>query len=151
MEPNFDFDSGLEPLEKSVKYKGKNYIVVEADESSASAWRNFNISAAKLKDGELAGFGKIADGTALLVSKCLFEIKPDGTRASIPQEQLTLWPSRIIRPLFDWIKKVSELGEEDTIESLKKRIAEDTKKLAKLETKESVAKNEQSATEATSV
>jgi hypothetical protein len=62
----------------------------------------------------------------------------------VPREVVGSWPSRIVKPLFERAKEISELDEDETLEGLVEQQAKLGKRIAKMR-KES-AKNAPSAT-----
>jgi hypothetical protein len=58
----------------------------------------------------------------MLVANCLFACQfnsdtgVEESRSSIPVGEAVVrsWPNRIVKPIFEWIKDVSELSERDT-------------------------------------
>jgi hypothetical protein len=149
MSGELNFDS-LDLIEVPVKIAGKAYVLREADEATASDYRSASIQGARLEDGEVVGLpentGRVQ---AILVSQCLFPLNAMGTpeKHHVPLTTVKNWPSRIVRPLFDKAKEISELSEgEDTIESLEKEKAKIERRLAKL--RRNAAKNGPSDTTA---
>src|SRR5690606_9047229 len=73
-----DFDD-LTPIELPVKYKGKNYVLREADEGAATQYRNLTIKAARMEDGKITGMDGVADAEPFLISLCLYEAREDAS------------------------------------------------------------------------
>jgi hypothetical protein len=109
-----DFSS-LQPVEEPIKILGKDYIVREASEAAATSWRNHSIAATKIDDGKTVGFSGLADAEPLLVSLCLFENNGHGM-IGVPLETVLAWPSRIVTPLYNYIKEISGLDKEEKLE-----------------------------------
>lgn len=133
----FDFDD-LTPQFKPVKYLKKQFVVKEARGRAVVAYRNSAMRAAKMKDQEIVGIDGLADSEIVLVAACLFEVRPDILINDKPKE-LTVsetfvrdMPYRVVKPLYDWIKAVSEIDEGEDEASLLKQKAAVEKKLAKL-------------------
>ncbi len=135
MADEFDF-SDLKTAEKVLKYKGETYVVTEASTAAAVAYRNASLKCAKLSDGKVIGMDGAADLEPLLVNLCTFKTNPAGERTmeNVPITTIRSWPARIIKPVFEWIKEVSELSDNETPDDLRKQIAKLQEKLDKLET-----------------
>jgi hypothetical protein len=115
---NFDFDN-LEPICISVRYKGVEYILKEASEGSACKYRNATLNAYRTDEqGKVIGYAGLADAEPLLVSECLFTT--DDKR--VPLETIRTWPARIVSPLFEKAKEISNLDERGSDEDIQKRI-----------------------------
>lgn len=140
----FDFDSegaDLAPKQKAVKYRGKDYILREADGPAAMAYRDAAVAPYKFKDGELAGFGAgLARVEYVLVSRCLYqgkelEVKDDRV-TNPPVGEATLiqtWKPGQVKQMFEWLKKISpDLDEAPTLETIDKQMAALQKRRAKI-------------------
>lgn len=140
-ELNFD---DLTPIEVPVKYDGKDYVLCEADEEAAAVFRNGSIRGAPVDDGEVVGLPTdLGSQQSLLVSRCLHHTDSSGEKTTqlVDQRVLRKWPSRVIKPIFEKAKEISELGEDDdTMENLLKERGRIDKRILKL--KENAAKNE---------
>lgn len=147
----FDFEN-LEVIEIPFKYQGKQYVLVEADEDTAAAYRNASVRGAKILDGKLVGLPTdVAGVQSLLVAGCLRLVDGNGMRQPVERETVKRWPSRVVKPLFNKAKEISELDEEDeTEDQLIQQRAELNRKLSELRQKRATLKNESSATESTS-
>ncbi len=139
----FDFDSpDLAPRTMPVKYRGVEYELREATESAAIKYRDTFITRAKFNDeGKFSGVGAISEGEALLVSMCLYEklpngqfkIGPDGRDISCRLEEIKGWPAKVVKPLFNWVRKNSDLVEQpDTPEELEDQISKLQQRLVKV-------------------
>lgn len=150
----FNFDD-LTPQSVPVRYQGSKYILHEADADAAAKFRNLALRNIKLtKDGSIdSDLGGMADLEPYLVSLCLYEIV-EGKQAAhpVPLAVIRSWPSRIIKPLFMWVKENSGLDEKDTRDALLKKRAEIDKLLEKEPPLpiEDELKNSQIATKASS-
>ncbi len=124
--------SDISLIELPVQVGAMEYTLREASEATAVQWRNATMAAARFRDGNISGFTGIADSEPLLVSLCLF----NGDGKNVPIDTVKEWPARVVKPLVEKDKEISELGEtEDTIEQLEE-------KLAKAKEVEEAAKNE---------
>jgi hypothetical protein len=146
MSDELNFDD-LSLIEVPVTIAGKKYVLREADEDTAAAYRNAAIAGARIEDGQLTEMpSNLAGVQSLLVSRCLFPCAESGSPSSkpVPREVVGSWPSRIVKPLFERAKEISELDEDETLEGLVEQQAKLGKRIAKMR-KES-AKNAPSAT-----
>jgi hypothetical protein len=110
--PDDLFDLGdLEPKSVSYKIGGKPYQLREASSAAAAKFRNASISGAKLADGKIVGIGNVGDVEPLLVSLCLFQLGTDGVWATVPLDTIKSWPARIVKPLFEMAKEISQLDD----------------------------------------
>lgn len=153
----FDFSDLTEiEIPVTLKYKSKGVetllkcVLREASEDAAAKYTNALVKCTKLAGGKPSAMEGIGDLEPLLLSSCLFTVDDDPTKNNkpVPSSVLRLCPARAIKKLYAKCKEISELGENDTVESLEKQIALFTKKLAKLKA-ESVP-NGQDSTETTS-
>jgi len=134
----------ITPQELSVVISGKDYILREASGHAAAQYRN-----SALKSFKMGAEGNpetiIDDGLVmaepLLVSLCLFQKTDKGLR-EVSLETVLGWPNKIIKPLFEKAKEISDLGEgEETLENLKQDKEAIDKKIAEIKEKEEVRKN----------
>lgn len=148
MSDPFDFDD-LAPIEIPVRIAGVAYILREASEAAACKWRNHQLKATRMADGKVTGMDGMADAEPLLVSLCLCQTNPDGTLkldpqrnpANVPLALVLSWPARIVKPLFEKAKEISDLTEKETADALEKRLLETREKLDKLRAGENREKN----------
>jgi len=153
------FWDDLEPIQLPVRVMGKPYVLVEADEDAAVKYRNASMKAARLDDGKIVGFDKVGDVEPLLVSLCLYYAGHDGKAPLdalgdfdrtklVPLKKVLMWPARIVKPLFDRVKDISQLEERPTKEVLLKRLEDTLQQLRSLD--EGSAKNWLESTASTS-
>lgn len=146
MVEELNFDS-LALIEVPVSIAGKKYVLREASEATAAAYRNASIAGAKVEDGKLTEMpSNLAGVQSLLVARCLFPLDDEDKARPTSVSQVTVnnWPARIVKPLFEKTKEISELDEDESIEELVKQRVKLDERIAKLQ-KDS-AKNEQEAT-----
>lgn len=116
---NFDFDS-LALQEKPVRYKGKDYVLREADEDTARKYHNFRARGLRIgPEGTLTGIdlpNDMADIRSIVLGGCLFPMIKIGKDQEevvgprpIGETEIRKWPSRFTQPMFDWVKEVSGL------------------------------------------
>ena len=121
----FDFFD-LSVREVPVGILGKRYLLREASEGAAARYRNAMLKATKLgPDGKPISLDGMADAAPLLVSLCLFEVyEHQGVSKDRPVLLSTVvsWPSRVVKPLFEKAKEISELDEDETEETLKAKV-----------------------------
>ena len=116
------FDLTLQ--ERQIIVGGTKYLLREASEDAATKYRNAAVRGAKMSEGSVT-MGDAGNVQAVLVSECLFELGENGNvLRNAPIGIVKAWPSRVVRPLFDWIKEVSMLDETPK----GKKTAEDTAK-----------------------
>ena len=147
--PNFDFDSqpSLEPAEIPVVYKKVHYVAREASEEAVIAYRATMSRGTTIEEGVVNMSDGISAADAVLVAYCLY--KADSP-AHLDVSVVRAWPHRIVKPIYEWIKLVSGIDEEDTPEKVDKAIARLQRKKDALAKKESASKNSQGSTGATS-
>lgn len=139
----FDFDRpDLAPMAIRVKYRGVEYQLREASEEAAVKYRDVFVTKARFnEEGKFAGVGAISDGEATIVAMCLFEKLPDGTfrNTSATKAEVMTWGSKVVKPLFNWVRKHSDLVEQpETPEELEEQIGRLTARLVKLRKGEQV-------------
>lgn len=171
MSDEFNFDD-LQIKEKPVTIQGVNYVLREANGDAACKYRNALLGQVELgSDGVPKKLGKVADVEPMLVSLCISKVQGEGKPiATVNEQDVRRWPNRVIKPMFEWIKKNSDLEEEESQLSKELRQALDNEdspfKMAQLRewvnhfpqnqltelrkliepTPEELAKNEQSGT-----
>lgn len=135
----------LEPITFPIRVRGHRYLVREASEDAARKYRNAGAQSARMQDGKVVGVVGIADVQSLLVSLCTYIPDADGRirmlkgddrpdpRYLVSLDKVRSWSSKTVQDLFEKIKKISDLGEEDTEESLSKTIQDATERLNKLQ------------------
>ena len=145
------FDS-LDLIRVPVKIAGTAYVLQEATAGAARDYRNEQMKKFKISDGKMTGMEGAADLDLILVSLCLFqEMSTPGVYQPVPLIKVQEWPDRVVKALATKAKDISDLEDKDTLETVDTKIADLQKKREQLVTKESPAKNEQSATTASSV
>lgn len=147
--------SDLTPIEIPVKIGSKSYVLREASGDVACRYRNKLLQSTRFSDGKPSSIEGMADAEPLLISLCLWEKYDDkGATKERPVllQEVRSWPSKIQKKLFDTAKRISELDEEETEESLLKIMRDTQKKLNELRAGKAEAeqKNGQTDTEATS-
>ena len=125
----------LTPIEVQVRYQNKSYVLREASEGAAVRYQNAIFRSTKMgKDGQPASIEGLADADPLLLSLCLFECyEHQGKTLERPVDEKTIrtWPSRVIKPLIERLKKISKLDDEPQ-KVLEKRFEETAESLVKL-------------------
>lgn len=156
MDPKSRFDfSDLTPAEEPVTYKGEHYIVTEASEEAAVAYRNAVTRTHRYVDGKLSAIHDPADNEPLLVAKCLFKAVPEspdkilygnnGLPVAVERAKVDKMPTRVVRELYKWILEVSRLDDYANEETLTAEID----RLTRIR-EERRGKNPSTATEPTS-
>lgn len=131
MKDRFDF-SDLTPAQEPVTYKGEHFVVTEASEAAAVAYRNAVTRTHRYVDGKLSAIHDPADNEPLLVSKCLFKAVPgspgqilfsdSGIPVAVERAKLDKFPTKIVRELFKWILEVSCMDDYTNDETLTNEI-----------------------------
>jgi hypothetical protein len=140
--------TSLCPIRKIVTIKGQKLLLCEADGEAVRMYKNLSMRAAKYgADGKVESIEGLADVETQLVGDCLFTMttqgEPDKKVGLVFAKKLN---NRILKPLFEFVKKVSEIeDDQETVEFLEKRIQSDTEKIKKLK-KDNPLKNGQTTT-----
>jgi len=98
------FDT-LDPIEISVVIGGVSYVLREASAKAGAAYRNARFAGINFSEDGAAGSPRLGDRDPLLVSLCLFH--EDGKPVGL--EAVLAWPDRIVLPLAEKIRQISEL------------------------------------------
>ena len=136
----------LEPVTFPFKIKDAKtnsfiqYYLREATEDAAVKYRNAAMRAARFTDGKLSSVEGVADVEPLLVSLCLYQITPKG---DVPVQLATIrgWPARIVKPLFEKAKQLSNLDEGEDEAGIQKQIEDLSERLAKMREDKNKEKN----------
>ena len=126
-----------------VHYKGEDYLLTAASGTSASKYKNKQISGVTLKDGKPQKMQGVADADLLLLSCCLYETiaggevsdeNPKGLQAGrlVGITIIGSWPNRVVEPLVTRLKRISDLDEAD-VNALIKQRDELSKRIEKLQ------------------
>ena len=147
----FQLDYDIAPRDVQVKVGGESFVLKEASGGAVTRYRNEQLKYTKLdpETGKPVSVEGIVSTEPLLVSLCLFKVGPDGTttNTNVPLSQILSWPNRVQKNLFETVKKISGIDEEeDTTESLQKQKDEIEKKMETLQQKGTLSKNLPSAT-----
>ena len=123
------------PKSVNVTVAGQRYVLKEATEDAHVAWDSARSAGARLEDGVLTGMGETPKADLLLLSKCLFKVggKDGRTETQVGEVVLKGWASRVVQPLVTRLKIISGIDVQETADVIRKRMAADAKKLAKLE------------------
>lgn len=154
----FDFGD-LAPKEKKFSIGQVKYVVREASEKAATQYRSAALSGTEMTindDDNTRQIKKLQSASeveALLVSLCLYRADQETGELELLQNGdadpkhlvsrafVDSLPSRVVKPIFAWIKEASELDESDKLEALVKQRDRLNAKIAKLEKAEGAAKN----------
>lgn len=159
MSNEFDFGS-LEVIEIPVVGPDKKpYILREASGDAVAKFNNARGRCVQFRDGGMSAVAGQGDLEALLVSLCLFHVvkeadeeidmnHPELWKADLKKALTAMtirsWPERVVKPLFDKAKEISEIDEPEDLAALKEQRDKLDKQIKDLE--ESEAKNEQDDT-----
>lgn len=143
-----DFSSLAPATVGPVQIGDRWWIVHEADPDSADRFRAANLRTASLTFNEddtktMRGLEGLAKSESVLIRANVYEVegkdgklRMDGDdpdkKHLVDDATYKRWPTRLRRWLFDTIKEISDLDENDTEESLERQIARLQKRLAKL-------------------
>ncbi len=138
MKDELNFDD-LTLIELPVSVKGVKYVLREASGDAAVRYRNKLLDGTTLgPEGNVVKVIGMANVEPFLVSLCLFDEKGRPVKC----ELIRSWPARIQKALFEKVKEISELDEEQDLDTLIKQQAEIDKKIRDLADKrDSAAKN----------
>jgi hypothetical protein len=134
---NFD-EQGLQPIELVVTFRGKQYILLEADEDTAIRYKDLGLAAARWLPGDngqprQASLNGLSKTESFLVSRCLFYAKmvknentgevtptlptlPNGDadrKQLVPEAIILKWQHRIVRPIFEECVRISKLSQKE--------------------------------------
>ena len=139
----------FETTEVPVKVNGKSYILREADAGQVASFRNKATSGAVMENGKVVGMKGVGELNCYLVSLCL--VVDDEKRTPVSLETIKKWPSKVVEKLADEAARISELkDEEETEETLSKKIEELNKALTELRARNKSLGNESSNTDGSS-
>lgn len=143
MDFDLNFDD-LAPKEIPASIGGKKYILRQASEGAAVAYRNAALKAAKMVDGKIVGMDGVANAEPLLVSMCIHPLDhntgkprllPSGDPAPTPLATVMSWLPHVVTKLFATIKEISPgLEEKEDQKTLEKRFEDTCEKLAAIAT-----------------
>ena len=95
-----------------VKIKGEDYVLREATAEAAGKYHDAIIKSTRMADGKITGSDGLGGVEALLVSCCLY--KKDGKEErAVTLTEVKRWPTRVVKPLFERVKEISELDGKD--------------------------------------
>jgi hypothetical protein len=114
-----DFDFDLTPRIQEITIGENRYVLKEADESSATQYRDAMLRCTKLgADGKPTQVDGLAATEPLLVSLCLMKTGNDGHLIPAGLQFVNGLPSRIVKKMYMWIRDSSDLAEETNERSL---------------------------------
>lgn len=146
----------LEPIEVPVRLGKVDYVLREISGGDAAKFRNQALKYARYDpSGRITQAGDIGNLEPFLVSLCLWKLEPDGKKERVPEIVVRGWKASIVSALFARAKAISRLDEdreEETVDSVTKKIDELQRKLALLRNghdtpREVLEKNSSSSTE----
>lgn len=144
-----DFADLSKPIEVPIKNLfGKDYVLREAGYGAALSYNNSASRVIQIdpETGKPSAINAVTDDDAQLVASCLFELKPNGGVTQVPYVTVKGWKNSVVQRLAKIAKDISEIGGQDTVESLEKEKLEIDKKIERLRKKEQDLKNESPAT-----
>lgn len=145
-----------ELAEVLVKIGAHRYILQEANGDVVVQHRNTVLAYTKYTDsGNIASISGIASAEPFLISKCLYTTvpvdkdKPDGPVVKDKLAGLAFVNNlrhRTMKNLFNRIKEISDMNDDESVEALTKQRDELNKKIAAIKEIEEKVKNSQSGT-----
>ena len=131
---------------------GNAYILRPARGKAAMQYRNETFKAARLNQAGQTTFDGLANAESLLVSLCLRKlatINKDGAMVevefTVPRQVIEDWPYKTMKALYEKAQEISQLGQDQSKESVVKQIADLQSKLRDME--ENSPKDEPSVTQ----
>lgn len=126
------------------------YILQEATEEAAIAYENAKIQGGSLVGGKVI-FNDLAGIEPLLVSMCLIQNTSNDPKKPLPGgfvqlDELKKWPAKVVKPIFNRIKEMSELDPMPSKDVLEKRLARVSKQLEMIDKGDTPGKNSAGAT-----
>lgn len=136
-----DFDQEIKVRQKAFKYRDQYYVMQEASEGAAVAYRNNLMACAKGLDpntGKPTSVSGLASVEPLLVADCTFigKMSDNGEDVEITSEKIKVenvhtWPSRVVASLYKWVHENSDLAE-DSPEQRREALLKELEKLDKV-------------------
>jgi hypothetical protein len=142
-EMNFD---DIAPIQIPVTIGGNKYLLKEANGDIVCRHRNNVINCSKLEDGKLTAIQGLPDTEFSLVQMCLSTVTDDPATNGKPvlMSVVRSWKNKVVKELFNKIKEISEMDEDDSLKTLIKQRDELNKKIDAI--KRDSAKNDLSDT-----
>jgi hypothetical protein len=91
---------------------GEAFVLREATAEAAGKYHDAIIKSTRMADGKITGSDGLGGVEPLLVSLCLFR-KVGKEEQAVPLTEVKRWPTRVVKPLFDRVKEISELDAKD--------------------------------------
>jgi len=95
-----------------VKIGGEQFVLREATADAAGKYHDAIIKSTRMADGKITGSDGLGGVEPLLVSLCLFR-KTGKEETAVSLTEVKRWPTRVVKPLFERIKEISELDAKD--------------------------------------
>lgn len=111
----------LEPITINTQYLGRSYVIKEASGDVVARWKNMMAKEVRMRDGSVVGLNNVADFEPILVSMCLFE-NTGSQEKPVPVVVIRSWPNRVVTRIFETVKSISGLDDDNNVESLDKKI-----------------------------
>lgn len=133
IDPDLDF-TNLEPIEIPIPYGSVTYYLREASEDIHKQYRS---RAMKCYDttGVIKNPDMAAETPQWFVAMCLFTEPGGDSKKRVDMSIVKGMPTRIVARLFDKLRKISGMDQEETPDSLRKQIEALQKQLEELEQK----------------
>ncbi len=135
VDKDLDF-TNLEPTEIPIPYGSNIYYLRESTEDTNKQYRSRAMKCYGT-DGAIKNPDMVAETPQWFVGQCLFTEPGGDVTKRVKSDIIKSMPTRIVSRLFAKVRKISGMeGDEDTVESLTKQIAELTKRLEELQARE---------------
>lgn len=95
-----------------VRIGGEDYVLREATADAAGKYHDAIIKSTRMADGKITGSDGLGGVEALLVSCCLYR-KVGKEEQAVTLTEIKRWPTRVVKPLFERVKEISELDGKD--------------------------------------
>ena len=102
----------IELISIPVRIGGEDFVLREATAEAAGKYHDAIIKSTRMSDGKITGSDGLGGVEPLLVSLCLFRKKGKEEEA-VSLIEVRRWPTRVVKPLFERVKEISELDAKD--------------------------------------
>lgn len=134
IDPDLDF-TNLEPIEIPIPYGSVTYYLREASEDTHKQYRSRAMKCYDT-DGHIKNPDMAAETPLWFVQMCLYKESGGDPKNRVDLTIVRNMPTRIVAKLFDKARKISGMDQEETAESIRKRISELQKQLEEIEQQE---------------
>lgn len=104
----------IELISIPVRIGGEDFVLREATAEAAGKYHDAIIKSTRMSDGKITGSDGLGGVEPLLVSLCLFRAAKSGRQEeAVSLIEVRSWPTRVVKPLFERVKEISELDAKD--------------------------------------